>query len=91
MENRDQLEAQFWWAFSCLALTGRRQAEELYAELLRRRAGSYPTTEEVNSIVDEACCYLSVILNSTLINKGPDQSSLSGWERHLLALAKRPD
>jgi hypothetical protein len=87
MFNRDQLEAQFWWAFSCLALTGCKQPEHFHEELVRRCADSYPTEEEVKMIVNEACYVLSAVLNSTLESAGRDRPRLNGWERHLLALS----
>ncbi len=91
MEDRIQLEAQFWWAFACLALAGRRQPEDFHAELLRRCADSSPTDEDVRRIVDEACCHLAVVLNATVNDAHRSQPRLSGWERHLLALSTRPD
>ena len=87
MLNRDQLEAQFWWAFACLALTGCKQPEHFYEELVRRCAGFYPTEEEVKMIFNEACVLLSAVLNSTLESAGRDRRRVNGWERHLLALS----
>jgi hypothetical protein len=91
MKDRNQLEAQYWWAFACLALAGQRQVEEFHAELLNRCAGRYPTTEEVNRIMDEACCFLSVVLNSYMAKCEQTSSRPSGWQRHLVALSRRPD
>jgi hypothetical protein len=88
--DRDLLEAQFWWAFSCLALAGCRNAEHFHAELLRRSSGSYPEVEEVEAIVREACCHLAAVLNRALEGDARAQRAMNGWERHLLALSMRP-
>ena len=91
MEDRNKLEAQYWWAFACLALAGQRKVEDFHAELLSRCAGSYPTGDKVNSIMDEACCFLSVVLNAYMSETDSQGPRLSGWHRHLLALSRRPD
>jgi len=91
MEERNHLEAQYWWAFSCLALAGQRRVEEFHMELLNRCAGRYPTHDEVNSIMDEACCFLSLVLNSSMAESDQQQSRPNGWKRHLVALSRRPD
>lgn len=91
MEDRNHLEAQFWWAFSCLALAGRRGPAEFHMELMRRTACSFPTPEEVEGVVDEAVSYLSDVLNAGLYDEVPKTLSMTGWKRHLLALATRPE
>ena len=92
MEDRNQLEAQFWWAFACLALAGRRESAEFHQELLRRQDGIYPSAQEVSRVLDEACCHLSTVLNSSLADPVWRQKRrLNGWQRHLLALTTRPE
>jgi hypothetical protein len=91
MEDQQKLEAQYWWAFSCLVLAGRRGPAEFHDELLRRTSCSFPTSEEVAKIMDEAICYLSDVLNSGLHQKVPPKLSMTGWRRHLLALATPPE
>jgi hypothetical protein len=92
MEDRNQLEAQFWWAFACLVLAGRRESVEFHEELLRRGDGIYPSTNEVHRILDEASCHLSVVLNASLSDPAQQEKRrLSGWRRHLLALASSPE
>jgi hypothetical protein len=91
MEERDHLEAQFWWAFSCLALAGRRGPAEFHTELMRRTACSFPTPEEVEAVVDEAVGYLGDVLNAGLYREVPKTLSMTGWKRHLLALATHPE
>jgi hypothetical protein len=91
MEERDHLEAQYWWAFSCLVLAGRRGPVEFHAELMRRTACSFPTPEEVEATVDEAVGYLSDVLNASLYSQVPKKPFTSGWKRHLLALATLPE
>jgi hypothetical protein len=91
MEERDHLEAQYWWAFSCLVLAGRRGPAEFHMELMRRTACSFPTPEEVEATVDEAVGYLSDVLNAGLYSQVPKKLFASGWKRHLLALATRPE
>jgi hypothetical protein len=91
MEERDQLEAQYWWAFSCLVLAGRRGPAEFHEELMRRTACSFPTAEEVEALVDEAVGYLGDVLNAGLYRDIPKTLSMTGWKRHLLALATRPE
>jgi hypothetical protein len=90
MPDKHLLEAQFWWAFSCLAVAGRRNEEDFQAELVRRNSGFYPDTVEINSIVQEACCHLVSVLNRADIGNVTPRRSLSGWERHILALSKEP-
>jgi hypothetical protein len=91
MEERDHLEAQYWWAFSCLVLAGRRGPAEFHAELMRRTACSFPTPEEVEAVVDEAVSCLGDVLNAGLYSEVPRKLSMTGWKRHLLALTMRPD
>jgi hypothetical protein len=91
MEERDHFEAQYWWAFSCLVLAGRRGPSEFHAELMRRTACSFPTPEEVEATVDEAVGYLSDVLNAGLYDEVPKKLFTSGWKRHLLALATLPE
>jgi hypothetical protein len=91
MEERDHLEAQYWWAFSCLVLAGRRSAADFHDELLRRTSCSFPTPDEVDKAVDEAVCYMGEVLNSGLAQNVPREVSLTGWKRHLLALASPPE
>jgi hypothetical protein len=90
MEDRNLLEAQFYWAFTCLVLAGRRGPEEFHAELTRRSGGSYPGPAEVGSIVEEALCHLPAVVNQALAKKCGARRPLSGWERHVLALSGRP-
>lgn len=91
MEERDHLEAQFWWAFSCLALAGRRGPTEFHTELMRRTACTFPTPEEVEAVVDEAVGYLSDVLNAGLYREVPKKVFTSGWRRHLLAFTSGPE
>jgi hypothetical protein len=91
MEERNQLEAQYWWAFSCLVLAGRRGPAEFHAELMRRTACSFPTPKEVEEVVDEAVGYLGDVLNAGLYREVPRKLSITGWKRHLLALATHPE
>jgi hypothetical protein len=67
MEERNQWEAQYWWAFTCLVLAGRRSAADFNGEFLRRGFGSYPTPQQVESIVDEAISHLADVLNEGLV------------------------
>ncbi len=90
MEERDHLEAQYWWAFSCLALAGRRGPAEFHAELMRRTACCFPTPEEVEGMVNEAVGYLGDVLNAGLYREVPKKLSMTGWKRHVLALATPP-
>jgi hypothetical protein len=87
MQDKDILEAQFWWAFSCLAVAGHRHEEDFHEEVIRRNSGLYPDAAEVNSIVREACCYLPSILNRGKNNDAATRRVLSGWDRHVLALS----
>ena len=91
MDEKYQLEAQYWWAFSCLVLAGRRGPADFHEELLRRTSCSLPTSKEVEETVDEAVCYLSDVLNSGLAQRVPQRLSMTGWKRHLLALATPQD
>jgi hypothetical protein len=84
-------EAQYWWAFSCLALAGRRNAADFHAELLRRNSGSYPTPQQVEAIVDEAVAHLAEILNASLMERQSRPLAANGWDRHVLALSTRPE
>jgi hypothetical protein len=90
MQDKDCLEARFWWAFSCLAVAGRRSEEDFRAEVARRSAGFYPDAVGVDSILREACCDLALVPNPTEASDATGQRKLSGWERHLLALSARP-
>ena len=90
MQDKDLLEAQFWWAFSCLAVASRRNEEDFYAEVVRRNSGFYPDAVEVDSIVQEACCHLASVLNHANTNDATGRRVWNGWERHLLALSTRP-
>ena len=91
MQDKDLLEAQFWWAFSCLAVAGRRNEEDFCTEMARRNSAFHPDAVEVNSIVQEACCHLAVVLNRAKTGDATGRRVLmSGWERHLLALSARP-
>jgi len=87
MEEKRQLEAEYWWAFSCLVLAGRRGPADFHEQLLRRTCCTFPTAQEVEEIVDEAICYLGEVLNSGLSQDVPRGLSMTGWKRHLLALA----
>jgi hypothetical protein len=90
MLDKNVLEAQFWWAFSCLAVAGLRNENDFEAETVRRNAESYPDEAEVDSIVREACCHLALVLNRAHSGEAIARRELSGWERHLLALSVRP-
>jgi hypothetical protein len=90
LEGRHVWEAQYWWAFSCLAVVGKRNAGDFYNELLRRSADSYPAPGEVESMVDEALTHLAQVLNAALMEQQSAPRSANGWERHLLALSARP-
>ena len=89
--ERYQWETQYWWAFSCLALAGQRNAADFHAELLRRSSDSYPTPQQVESIVDEAVIHLAEVLNAALAQRQSPPIAASGWDRHLLALSTRPE
>jgi hypothetical protein len=89
MQDKDLLEAQFWWAFSCLAVAGRRNEEDFHAEVVRRNAGLCPDAAGVNAIVQEACCHLASVLNRAKTGDATSRRVLSGWERHLLALSRQ--
>jgi hypothetical protein len=91
MAENQHLEAQYWWAFSCLALAGRRGPADFHDQLLRRTCCTFPTQQEVEAIVNEAVCYLSEVLNSGLSQTVPQRLSMTGWKRHLLALASPPE
>ena len=90
MEDENLLEAQFWWAFSCLAVAGRRDEADFYAEVSRRNSGGRPDAAEVDSIVQEACGHLASVLNRAETGDVSAPRSLSGWERHILALSRKP-
>ena len=90
MLDKDLLEGQFWWAFACLAVAGRRNEEDFHAEMVRRNSGFYPDAVEVDSIVQEACGRLALILNRAKTGGATPRRELSGWERHLVALSTRP-
>lgn len=90
-EGKYQWEAQYWWAFSCLALVGRRSPGDFHNELLRRSTGNYPTTDQVESIVDEAMSHLADVFNAALMGRLSPAQSTSGWRRHVLALAMTPE
>ena len=90
VNEKYQLEAQYWWAFSCLVLAGRRGPAEFHDELLRRTSCSFPGSREVEEIVEEAICYLAEVLNSGLSETVPQKLSMTGWKRHLLALSSPP-
>jgi hypothetical protein len=87
MQDKDLFEAQFWWAFSCLAVSGRRNEEDFRAQLMRRDAGLYPDAAEANSIIQEACRHLPSVLNRAKTNDATPRRALSGWDRHLLAVS----
>lgn len=89
-DERYQWEAQYWWAFSCLVLAGRRTARDFHSQLLQRSAGKYPTPQEVEEGVDEALGNLAGVLNSALSEEGVVPRT-GGWERHLLALNDTPE
>lgn len=91
MEERYHLEAQYWWAFSCLVLAGRRGPADFHEELLKRTSCTLPTPKEVEDVVDEAVCHLAEVLNSGLAQAVPQRLSITGWKRHLLALATPPE
>ena len=90
MQDKDLLEAQFWWAFSCLAVAGRRNEEDFLVEVVRRNSGFYPDAVEVDTIVQEACGGLALVLNRAKTGGATARRALSGWERHLVALSTRP-
>ena len=90
MQDKDLLEAQFCWAFSCLAVAGRRNEEDFHVEVVRRNSGFYPDVAEVDSIVLEACGHLPLVLNRAKTGSATARRVLSGWERHLLALSTQP-
>ena len=90
MQDKDILEAQFWWAFSCLAVAGRRNEEDFRTEVVRRNSDLYPDAVEVNSIIQEACCHLASVLNRAESGNATERRVLSGWDRHLLALYGQP-
>lgn len=89
-QERFLWEAQYWWAFSCLALAGRRKAADFHRELMQRNAGVYPTQEQADSLVDEALTFIAEVLNSAVAEQQANPVPASGWERHLLALSTKP-
>ncbi len=91
MGERYQWEAQYWWAFSCLVLAGRRNAADFHAELLRRNSESYPAPQEVENTMDEAVTHLAEVLNAALVERQSDPFVGNGWERHLFLLSTRPE
>jgi hypothetical protein len=91
MEQRNLWEAQYWWAFSCLVLAGRRTAQDFHAELVKRSSGTYPDPQNVEAVLDEALTHLSDVLNLALVPKAPKETQLSGWRRHVVALCTRPE
>lgn len=91
MDERYQLEAQYWWAFSCLVLAGRRGSANFHDELLRRTSCAFPEAREVELIVEEAVTYLAEVLNAGLSETVPQRLSMTGWKKHLLALSARPE
>jgi malonyl CoA-acyl carrier protein transacylase len=91
LEEKYLGEAQYWWAFSCLALARRRNAADFRAELLRRSSDSYPAPEQVENIIDEALTHLAEVLNAALAERQSRQIAASGWDRHLLALSTSPE
>ena len=90
MQDKDLLEAQFWWAFACLAVAGRRNEEDFLVEVVRRNSGFYPDAVEVDTIVQEPCGGLALVLNRAKTGGATARRALSGWERHLVALSTRP-
>jgi hypothetical protein len=68
MEDGNQREAQYWWAFTCLVLAGRRSAADFSGEFLRRSSGLYPTPQQVEKFVDEAISHLADVLNAGLVS-----------------------
>lgn len=88
--EHDILEAQFWWAFSCLAVAGLRNEENFHAEVVRRYSDTFPSEEEVDAIVKEACCHLATVLNRAKSGDTKPKREPNGWERHLIALSMRP-
>ena len=86
-EDKFFWEAQYWWAFSCLALAGRRNGADFQAQLFQRSADSYPAPEQVESIVDEALTFLAEVLNAALRERQAGSTGASGWEKHLRALS----
>lgn len=90
MQDQNVLEAQFWWAFSCLAVAGLRNENDFHAETVRRNAELYPDEAEVDLIVRQACCHLALVLNRANSGETIARRELNGWERHLLALSARP-
>jgi hypothetical protein len=87
MQDQTILEAQFWWAFSCLAVAGQRSEKDFRVAVLRRKAELYPGAGEVDLIVAEASCHLALILNRADPGEHASRRLLNGWERHLLALS----
>lgn len=91
-KEQAERESQFWWAFSCLVLAGRRGAVEFHTETLRRGSGSYATEDEAEKIVDEAVSHLADVFNAALGSRTTNNGGgESGWKRHVLALTMRPD
>jgi hypothetical protein len=89
--QRNLLEAQYWWAFSCLVLVGHRTAQDFHAELVKRSSGTYPDPQQVETALEEAITHLSDVLNLALVSKTQNANQLSGWRRHVLALCLRPE
>jgi len=90
MQDKNVLEGQFWWAFSCLAVAGFRNEKDFHAETVRRNSELYPDTAEVDLIVREACRHLPLVLNRAESGEATARREMNGWERHLLALSMRP-
>jgi hypothetical protein len=91
LEEKCVWEAQYWWAFSCLVLAGRRNATDFHAELLQRSSDSYPAPQQVENIVEEALMHLAEVLNAALAERQSRPIAASGWDKHLLALSTRPE
>jgi len=71
-------------------IPSKRTVRTFQPSAVRRNSQMYPDAVEVDSIVEEACCHLALVLNRARSGEAAAGRELSGWERHLLALSMRP-
>ena len=81
MDDRFKLEAHYWRAFALLAIAGKRTIGDFWAELHRCSAGQFPSSQEVENILDEFYAELGRLLNSTLQSGRTDQVGSTPHER----------
>jgi hypothetical protein len=54
------------------AVAGHRNEKDFHADVVRRNSEIYPDAVEVDSIVQEACCHLALILNRAKSGESAD-------------------